>query len=72
MTDDQRQDLHRLRTKATIEATNAIAEMNDAALVRELLAIAHLMKKQDRPEARDVIHRAIARIEGPETDGALT
>lgn len=65
MTDDQRNELHKLRAKSAIEA-------NDAQLVGGLLAIAGLMDQQGRAEARDVIHQAIARIEGDEFDGVLT
>jgi hypothetical protein len=65
MTDDQRRELNKLRAKGPIEA-------HDAQLVSGLLAIAGLMQKQGRTEARDLLHRVIARIEGKEFDGVLT
>lgn len=54
MTDTQKADLERDR---------------DKALIRELLDAAYRAAQQNRGEDRDVIHRAIARIEEPEYDG---
>lgn len=54
MTDQQRAELARDR---------------DKALIRELLSAALRAKHAGREEDRDVLHRAIARIEGPEYDG---
>jgi len=62
MTDDQRRELHTLRAKAVIESA-------DAGLLNDLILVAELMRLQDREWARDAVHRAIARIEGPDTDG---
>ena len=41
----------------------------DKTLIRELLDAAYRARLQGREEDRDLIHRAIARIEGPEWDG---
>jgi len=54
MTDAQQNDLERDR---------------DKALIRELLDAAYRAAQQNRGEDRDLFHRAIARIEGPEYDG---
>lgn len=54
MTDQQRAELERDR---------------DKALIRELLSAALRAKHAGREEDRGVLHRAIARIEGPEYDG---
>lgn len=54
MTDGQKAELERDR---------------DKALVRELLSAALRAKNARREEDRDLLHRAIARIEGPEYDG---
>lgn len=54
MTDAQRAELERDR---------------DKVLIRELLQAALRAKNAGREEDRDLLHRAIVRIEGPEYDG---
>lgn len=54
MTDTQRAELDRDR---------------DKVLIRELLQAALRAKNADREEDRELLHRVIARIEGPEYDG---
>lgn len=46
-----------------------LARDRDKALIREALQAAHRAKLAGREEDRDLLHRLIARIEGPEYDG---
>ena len=68
MTDEQRNELKRDRLKAA----NTIAAANDRELIDGALAVAGLMREQGQNEACDLMHRIVARLEGPEFDGVLT
>jgi len=62
MTDEQCKELTRDRMKAA-------DRHDDAALVRGLTAVAKTLADQQMHAHRDVVWRAIHRIEGPDADG---